>query len=146
VFARPTRWRLPNRGEAIKLSVLAGITVAAVARQLGVSRPWASREANAAGMRCLIAELLEGHREQLSRPFNQTLDVIEDAFRARRSFFGERGGYRRRARSLCPPRSGEDGCSPAFFMLVTPGAVSAASAPPDVRAADAGGKGNRGLG
>jgi hypothetical protein len=29
----------------------AGITVAAVARQLGVSRSWASREANAAGTR-----------------------------------------------------------------------------------------------
>jgi hypothetical protein len=34
----------------------AGATVAAAARQLGVSRPWASREANAAGRRIVIAE------------------------------------------------------------------------------------------
>jgi hypothetical protein len=32
-------------------TVLAGIKIAAVARQLGVSRSWASREANAAGTR-----------------------------------------------------------------------------------------------
>jgi hypothetical protein len=59
---------------------------AAVARQLGVSRPWASREANAAGTRCLIAELLEPHREQLNELFRLTLDLIKDAFQARKIF------------------------------------------------------------
>jgi hypothetical protein len=36
----------------------------AVAQQLGVSRSWASREANAPGTRNLIAELLELRRER----------------------------------------------------------------------------------
>jgi len=67
-------------------AVLAGIKVAAVARQLGVSRSWASREANAPGTRLLTAQLLAPHRERLSRLFDQTLDVIEDAFQARKSF------------------------------------------------------------
>jgi hypothetical protein len=38
-------------------TLLAGIKIATVARQLGVSRSWASREANAAGTRILIVEL-----------------------------------------------------------------------------------------
>jgi len=42
--------RIANR-HIIAGALLAGITVAAVARQLGVSRSWASREANAPGTR-----------------------------------------------------------------------------------------------
>jgi len=45
----------------LKSAVLAGVKIA-FARQLGVSRSWASREANAAGTRFLIAELLDPHR------------------------------------------------------------------------------------
>jgi len=48
-----------------------------------VSRSWASREANAPGTRNLIAELLEPYRERLDALFDQTLDVIEDAMKAR---------------------------------------------------------------
>jgi hypothetical protein len=44
--------------------ILADIKIAAVARQLGVSRSWASREANAPGTRNLIAELPELRRER----------------------------------------------------------------------------------
>ena len=62
----------------------AGIKIAAVARQLGVSRSWASREANAPGTRNLLAELLEPHRKRLNELFDQTLDVIEDAMKARK--------------------------------------------------------------
>ncbi len=51
-----------------------------------MSRSWASREANAAGTPLLIAELLAPHRERLSRLFDQMLDVIEDAFQARKIF------------------------------------------------------------
>jgi len=67
-------------------ALLAGIKIATVARQLGVSRSWASREANAAGTCLAIAELLAPHRERLSRLFDKTLDVIEDAFQARKMF------------------------------------------------------------
>jgi hypothetical protein len=49
-----------------------------------VSRSWASREANAPGTRILIAELLDAQR--LSALFDQTLDLIKDAFQARKIF------------------------------------------------------------
>ena len=51
-----------------------------------MSRSWASREANAPGTRILIAELLEPHREQLNELFSLTLDLIKDAFQARKIF------------------------------------------------------------
>ena len=49
-----------------------------------MSRSWASREVNAPGTRNLIAELLEPHRERLNELFDRTLDVIEDAMKARK--------------------------------------------------------------
>jgi hypothetical protein len=93
VFARPSR-AAPNRGRGdqtaiefgVTAAIFSGITVAAAARQLGVSRSWASREANAPGTRILIAELLEPHREQLNELFRLTLDLIKDAFQPRRIF------------------------------------------------------------
>jgi hypothetical protein len=60
----------------------AGIKIAAVARQLGVSRSWASREAHASGTRNLLAYLFEQRRERLEALFDQTLDVIADAMKA----------------------------------------------------------------
>jgi hypothetical protein len=66
-------------------TLLAGIKIATVARQLGVSRSWASREAHAPGTRILVAELLNSQRERLSALFDQTLDVIKDAFKRARS-------------------------------------------------------------
>ncbi len=48
--------------------------------------PWASREANAAGTRLPIADLLEAVPRRISALFDQTLDVIEDALQARRIF------------------------------------------------------------
>jgi hypothetical protein len=51
-----------------------------------VSRSWASREANAPGTRLLISELFEADRELINALFDQTLDVIEDAFEARCTF------------------------------------------------------------
>jgi hypothetical protein len=53
---------------------------------LDLSRSWASRETNAPGTRLLIAKLLEPRRERLSALFDKTLDVIEDAFQARKIF------------------------------------------------------------
>jgi hypothetical protein len=51
-----------------------------------VSRSWASREANTAGTRVLIAELLEANRERIKEVFEQTLVLIKDAFQARKIF------------------------------------------------------------
>lgn len=64
-------------------AILAGIKIAAVARQLGVSRSWASREANASGTRNLLAYLLEQRRERLEALCDQTLEVIAEAMEAR---------------------------------------------------------------
>src|SRR4051794_8705972 len=57
-------------------AILAGIKIAAVARQPGVSRSWASREANASGTRKILAYLFEQRRERV-------MEVIEDAMKAR---------------------------------------------------------------
>jgi hypothetical protein len=65
-------------------AVLAGMNIAGIARHLGVSRSWASREANAPGTRILIADLFELCRERVKALFDQTLDVIEDAMKARK--------------------------------------------------------------
>jgi hypothetical protein len=53
-----------------------GIKIAAVARHLGVSRPWASREVNAPGTRILIAELFEASRERVSALLDHMLAII----------------------------------------------------------------------
>jgi hypothetical protein len=49
--------------------------IAAVARQVGVSRSGASRGENAPGTRVLIAEVFEPHRERLSALFDQVLEI-----------------------------------------------------------------------
>jgi hypothetical protein len=49
-----------------------------------VSRSWASREANAPGTRIFIADLFELRRERVNALFDQALDVIEDAMKARK--------------------------------------------------------------
>jgi hypothetical protein len=67
-------------------ALLAGIKIATHARQLGISRSWASREANAPGTRLLIAALFAPHRERLSRLFGRMLDLIDGAFQARKIF------------------------------------------------------------
>jgi hypothetical protein len=64
-------------------AIIAGLNIAAVARHLGVSRSWASREANAPGTRIFIADIFELCRERVKALFDQTLDVIEDAMNAR---------------------------------------------------------------
>jgi hypothetical protein len=51
-----------------------------------VSRSWASREANAPGTRILVAQLLDSQRERMNELFDQTLNVIKDAFQARKAF------------------------------------------------------------
>jgi hypothetical protein len=71
----------------LKSAVLGGVKIAVAARHLGVSRARGrAGKRTRAGTRVLIAELLEPHRERLSRLFDQTLDVIGDAFRARKIF------------------------------------------------------------
>jgi hypothetical protein len=73
-----------------------------------VSRSWASREANAPGTRNLLAELLELHRERVNKLFDQTLDVIEDAMKARKIFVVKGVIVDGGPDHLCPIGSGEN--------------------------------------
>jgi hypothetical protein len=86
-------------------ALLAGITVAAVARQLGVLRSCASREANAAGTRILIVQLLALHSERLSALLDQTLDVKEAALKARKTYLVRGRGCRRPGPDHCARRT-----------------------------------------
>jgi hypothetical protein len=88
-------------------AIIAGLNIAAVARHLGVSRSWASREANAPGTRILIADLFELCRERVKALFDQTLDVSRRCDERAPVLSGESCRCRRRARSLRPARSGE---------------------------------------
>jgi hypothetical protein len=89
-----------------------GVTVAAIARQLGVSRSWASREANAPGTKILITKLFEAKRERINAVFDRTLDLIEDALQARNTLVVNGAVVDAGARSLRADRGGEAG-SPA---------------------------------
>jgi hypothetical protein len=68
----------------IGAAVIFGIKIAHIARQTGVSRSWASREAHSPGVRNIIGQLLEKHRERIERLFDQSLTAIEEALQARR--------------------------------------------------------------
>jgi len=50
---------------------------------IGVSRSGASREANSAGVRNIIAELIRENWEQIQALFSQALSMIRDAMQAR---------------------------------------------------------------
>jgi hypothetical protein len=68
----------------IATSVAAGQSITATARQLGISREWASRIANAPETQQIIASLVNTQLERLYDLFDAALTVIEQAFRARR--------------------------------------------------------------
>jgi hypothetical protein len=67
-------FRRPDRKSSSEIvhhcrRVLAGIKIAVVARQLGISRSWASKGADAPTTRLFIAGLLAPHRESLNGLF-----------------------------------------------------------------------------
>jgi hypothetical protein len=67
----------------IAASVAAGGSIAAAARELGISREWASRITNAPETQQIIASLAQAHLERIYDLFEQALHVIQQAFRAR---------------------------------------------------------------
>ena len=67
----------------IAAAVISGIRIAHIARQLGVSRSWASREAHSPGVRNILAQLIEERKEEIERLFDHSLTAIEEAFGAR---------------------------------------------------------------
>ena len=65
-------------------AVFQGVRIASIARDLGVSRSWASREANAPGTRVIVRDLVEKRAEMIGTLIEHAFDVIEDAFGATR--------------------------------------------------------------
>ena len=60
-----------------------GFKVVEIARQIGVSRSWASREANSAGVRNIIADLFRENWDSIKALFSQALSMIREAMQAR---------------------------------------------------------------
>ena len=67
----------------IATGLILGLKVVEIACQIGVSRSWASREANSAGVRNIIAELIRENWEQIQALFSQALSMIRDTMQAR---------------------------------------------------------------
>jgi len=71
-----------RRRAVIAAAAVAGKPLAAVAREEGISRTWASQEAHAPETELLIAHLLDIHQERVARLVGQALDVIEAGLKA----------------------------------------------------------------
>jgi hypothetical protein len=71
-------------GSSIRVCNTTGGSIAAAARELGISREWASKIANAPETQQIIASLAQAHLERIYDLFDQALQVIQQAFRARR--------------------------------------------------------------
>lgn len=72
-----------KRRQKIAAGVIAGKAIAAVARDEGVSRSWASREANCTETKVIIASMLDRHVDKLEVLVGKALVAIHDAFRAK---------------------------------------------------------------
>jgi hypothetical protein len=66
----------------IAAAVIQGVAIATVARQIGVSRSWASREANSPGVRNWIAGLIAKRGEQFGWLLDRALEVVHEALGA----------------------------------------------------------------
>jgi cobalamin biosynthesis protein CbiD len=71
-------------GSSIRVCNTTGGSIAAAARELGISREWASKIANAPETQQIIASLAQAHAERIYDLFAEALKVIQQAFRARR--------------------------------------------------------------
>ena len=76
-----TRGRILKRLIIVE-ALVQGIKIAAVARRLGVSRSWASREANAPETRLMLVALFERHAQRMGQLLDQALTTIEVALQA----------------------------------------------------------------
>jgi hypothetical protein len=69
---------------AIAEAVVAGKPIAQVARDLGVSRCWVSRETHAPGTGALIDELMVQHADRIKALLAASLDALEGLLEARK--------------------------------------------------------------
>ena len=76
-------WDRIRKRYIIAAGIIMGLKVVDIARQIGVSRSWASREVNSAGARNIIAELIRESWEQVKALFSKTLAVLSETMEAR---------------------------------------------------------------
>ena len=69
----------------IATCLIVGLKVVDIARQIGVARSWASREANSAGVRNIIDDAFRENWGRVREFFSQALTVIREALEARRT-------------------------------------------------------------
>jgi hypothetical protein len=68
----------------IAKGMVSGKTMTAIAREEGISRQWASREAHSPAMQQILVPLLEAHSEELGAMFGSALEAMKAAMQARR--------------------------------------------------------------
>lgn len=67
----------------VAAGLIMGLKVVDIACQIGVSRSWASREANSPGVRNIIADLFRRNWDRIKALFSQALDMLGEAMQAR---------------------------------------------------------------
>ena len=67
----------------IAAGLIIGLKVVEIARQIGVSRSWASREVNSPGVRNIIAELIRENWHTIKALFSEVLGALRRAMQAR---------------------------------------------------------------
>lgn len=71
-----------QRRQKIAAGVIAGKPIAAVAREQGISRTWASREANSSETKVVIASMLDRHSVKVEALVALALHAVKKAFGA----------------------------------------------------------------
>jgi hypothetical protein len=71
-------------------AVVAGKPIATVARQLGVTRSWASREAHASETGALIDQLMVRNKDWLEKLFVSALDAMDVLLQAQKILYADR--------------------------------------------------------
>jgi hypothetical protein len=72
-------------------ALVQGVRIATIARRLGVSRSWASREANAPETRLLLSALVEKNAQRMGQLLDQGLTAIKRALSAIKVIRGSEG-------------------------------------------------------
>jgi hypothetical protein len=72
------------RRQKIAAKVVAGKPIAEIAREEGISRTWASQEANAPGTRVLIADMIDRHRDEMAELGGLAIKAVREAFEAKK--------------------------------------------------------------
>ena len=91
--AAPSTAELRREGRLARIAkaLASGASVTDIAEAEGIGRTLASREANSAECRQLIAEFVGDEWEEMRAVFYRSLGTIEDAFSARREYLTKDG-------------------------------------------------------